>query len=467
MLAADMPGSVELTDLDRAMLGGARGPAAAVAMRILTTMAGVYGAERLLDIEGAHIDGCLYHGDSGVDFAELLVAGNARVRVPTTLNVGGLDLLHPEEFAGTAERRAKALRLMECYEEMGCRTIWTCAPYQTTPRPAFGQQVAWAESNAIVFANSVLGARTHRYGDFIDICAAITGRAPAVGLHLEENRRGQVVFDLRSLPRPLRSASWLLPAIGYLVGERCANRVPVLLGLEEADEDGLKALGAAAASSGAVALFHAVGITPEAPTLEAALGGEEAEEWVEVGAADLRAGLRRLSTVAAAAPAASHPGTPSLDSRRGSTGPDPASTTGDGPELASDSPALPIDVVALGSPHFSPREFAELLPLVRRHPPARSVEFVVCTNRFSLDFLASSGELDRLRALGVRVVVDTCVVVAPILRTPPGGVLMTNSGKFAHYAPGNVGFDVVFGSLSECVRSAHAGRLRRDAELWP
>ena len=438
MPAPDMPGTVELADLDRRMLSGDCGEAAATAMRILVTMAGVYGARRLLDIEGAHIDGCLYHGDSGVDFAEMLVAGGARVRVPTTLNVGGLDLLHPEEFAGTAERRAKALRLMECYEEMGCRTIWTCAPYQTTPRPAFGQQVAWAESNAIVFANSVLGARTHRYGDFIDICAAITGRAPAVGLHLEENRRGQVVFDLRSLPRSLRAASWLLPAIGYLVGERCANRVPVLLGLEKADEDGLKALGAAAASSGAVALFHAVGITPEAPTLEAALGGRDAEEWVEVTASDLRAALRRLSTAPGAA-------APDAEGRG----------------------ELRIDVVALGSPHFSPREFAELLPLVERHPPAGSVEFVVCTNRVSLDVLERNGDLERLRGHGVRVVVDTCVVVAPILRTPAGGILMTNSGKFAHYAPGNVGFDVVFGSLAECVRSAHAGRLRRDPELWP
>lgn len=438
MNGVDVPGSVELTNVDRAMLAGAYGEAAAVAMRILVAMAGVYGARRLLDIEGAHIDGCLYHGDSGVDFAELLVAGGGRVRVPTTLNVGGLDLLHPEQFAGTDERRAKARRLMECYEEMGCRAIWTCAPYQTTPRPEFGQQVAWAESNAIVFANSVLGARTHRYGDFIDICAAITGRAPAVGLHLEENRRGQVVFDLRSLPRSLTAASWLLPAIGYLVGKRCGNRVPVLLGLEEADEDGLKALGAAAASSGAVALFHVVGTTPEAPTLEAALGGRDAEEWIEVTLEDLRAGLRSLST----APGAVEPG-------------------------GGDQGELSIDVVALGSPHFSPREFARLVPLVKRHPPAESVEFVVCTNRFSLDSLERSGDLERLRALGVRVVVDTCVVVAPILRAPAGGVLMTNSGKFAHYAPGNVGFDVVFGSLSECVRSAHEGRLRRDPELWP
>ncbi len=429
------------------MLGGADGEAAAVAMRILVTMAGVYGAERLLDIEGAHIDGCLYHGDSGLDFAELLVAGGARVRVPATVNVGGLDLLHPEEFAGTAERRAKALRLMECYGEMGCRTIWTCAPYQTTPRPEFGQQVAWAESNAIVFANSVLGARTHRYGDFLDICAAVTGRAPAAGLHLEENRRGQIVFDLRSLPRSLAAASWLLPAIGYLVGERCGSRIPVLLGLEQADEDGLKALGAAAASSGAVALFHAVGITPEAPTLDAALGGGAAEEWIDVGVADLRAGLRSLSTVPAATAEAGTDADADAGDRQG------------GP--------LQIDVVALGSPHFSPREFAELLPLVERFPPAAGVEFVVCTNRLSLHDLERRGKLERLRALGVRVVVDTCVVVAPILRTPAGGVLMTNSGKFAHYAPGNIGFDVVFGSLVECVRSAHGGRLWRDPKLWP
>lgn len=469
MAAATTPETVELTDRDRAMLAVDCGEAAAVAMRILVTMAGVYGAERLLDIEGAHIDGCLYHGDSGVDFAELLVAGGARVCVPTTLNVGGLDLLHPEEFAGTAERRAKALRLMECYEEMGCRTIWTCAPYQTTHRPSFGQQVAWAESNAIVFANSVLGARTHRYGDFIDICAAITGRAPAVGLHLEENRRGQVVFDLRSLPRALRSASWLLPAIGYLVGERCGNRIPVLLGLEQADEDGLKALGAAAASSGAVALFHAVGITPEAPTLEAALGsrgpelgGGAAAEWIEVTTVDLKAALRRLSTVADVAPPGGEAAAqaPPGSRRPARPGAEPASVNGRARDLA-------IDVVALGSPHFSPREFRELLPLVERRPPSAGVEFVVCTNRLSLDFLEREGALERLHSLGVRVVVDTCVVVAPILRTPAGGVLMTNSGKFAHYAPGNVGFDVVFGSLAECVRSAQAGRLWRDPELWP
>ena len=305
MAAPDPFETVELTDLDRAMLSGDHGEAAAVAMRILVAMAGVYGADRLLDIEGAHIDGCLYHGDSGVDFAELLVAGGARVRVPTTLNVGGLDLLHPEEFAGAAERRAKALRLMECYEEMGCRTIWRPArptrrhPGRRSGSRSPGPRATRSCSRTPCWARALTGTETS---------STSAPRSPAGrrrwGCTWRRTVRGQVVFDFRSLPRSLTSASWLLPAIGYVVGERCANRVPVLLGLENAHEDGLKALGAAAASSGAVALFHAVGITPEAPTLEAALGfrdpergGVEAEEWIEITADDLRAGLRRLSTV--------------------------------------------------------------------------------------------------------------------------------------------------------------------------
>ncbi|MDX1687771.1 MAG: aconitase X, partial [Candidatus Promineifilaceae bacterium] len=281
--------ALELTERDSAMLAGEEGPAVQMAMRILTTMAGVYGAERLLDIESAHIDGCLYHGLSGLEFAERLVEGGAQVRVPTTLNVGAVDLMHPEHFRGTAEQAQRAQALMEAYRSMGCLPIWTCAPYQTEQRPAFGTQIAWAESNAIVFANSVLGARTNRYGDFIDICAALTGRAPAVGLHLEENRRGQVLFRLTGIPEHLLYEDVLFPVLGYLIGARSGTSVPVIEGLSpETTEDQLKALGAAAASSGAVALFHAVGVTPEAETLDDAFHGGEPERTVAVTLDDLR-----------------------------------------------------------------------------------------------------------------------------------------------------------------------------------
>ena len=421
---------MELTTKDQAMLNGEFGDAARISMRILMTMGKVYGAERMLDIESAHIDGCLYHGDSGIDFAQKLVDGGAKVAVPSTLNVGAIDLMHPDQFAGTEEQAAKARRLMALYQEMGCQPIWTCAPYQTTQRPALGQQIAWAESNAIVFANSVLGARTNRYGDFIDICAAITGRAPDVGLHQVENRRGEVVYDLSAIPAQLLREDVFYPVLGYLIGSRSASRIPVIVGLPaDCTEDQLKALGAASASSGAVALFHVVGVTPEAPTLEEALQHQPAAETINVSLEDVRQTLGRLSTT-------------------------------------DDRPGQPVDVVALGSPHLSLPEFEQLLPLLRETPPHAKTEFICCTHRLVLAGLQKRGWLDELRDLGVRVIVDTCVVVTPIVRSAAGGNLMTNSGKFAHYTPGNIGFQVIFGSTEECVRSAAQGKVWRDGSLW-
>ena len=417
---------IQLSTRDEALLHGAEGSATRMAMSILVTMAGVYGAKRLLDVEMAHIDGCLYHGISGLEFAERLVAGGARVRIPTTLNVGAVDLVHRDNFQGVPEEEERGRRLMECYESMGCNAIWTCAPYQQMPRPSLGQQIAWAESNAIVFANSVLGARTNRYGDFIDICAAITGRAPAVGLHLDEPRLGQVVFYLDDVPDRLLEEDAFYPVLGYLVGSKVGNRIPVIVGLpSETSEDQLKAFGAAAASAGAVALFHAVGRTPEAPTLAAALGGRTPHKEIH----------------------------PTVDQLRNTL------------DLLSTSPDGPIDVVALGSPHFSLGEFEQLVPLLDAFPPSPQVELIVCTSRLVLWQLEKRKWRKALEEMGVRLVVDTCVVVTPIIHKS-GGVLMTNSGKFAHYTPGNIGFGVVFGSLQECIRSASRGRVWRDPELW-
>ncbi len=417
---------LNLTQKDNAMLAGEMGAAVQMAMRILTTMARVYGAERLLDIEAAHIDGCLYHGDSGIEFAQRLVDGGAQVCVPTTLNVGAIDLLHPDQFQGTAVQAQRAAQLMNLYQQMGCHPLWTCTPYQTSYRPAFGAQIAWAESNAIVFANSVLGARTNRYGDFIDICAALTGRVPAAGLHLTENRRGQLLFQLQNIPDKLLAEDVFYPVLGYFLGQHSGDKIPVIEGLPpEVTEDQLKALGAAAASSGSAAMFHAIGVTPEAPTLAEALHHQPPEAVVPVTLADLRRTREQLST----------------------------------------APDGRIQVVALGSPHYSPAEFAQLMPLLAQHPIHPDVEFIVCTNRIVLAELQKRGWLDELQQAGVRLVVDTCVVVAPITRSK-GGVLMTNSGKFAHYSPGNIGLDVVYGSLEECVRSAVLGRVWRDEGLW-
>ena len=182
------------------MADGDGGPAQALAMSILVRMADVYGATELMDISQAHIDSTIYLGDATLEFAERLASLGARVAVPTSLNVSGVDECGWKDWAVKPEWAAKAARQMLAYERMGAVPTWTCAPYQTHMRPVFGQQIAWGESNAISFANSVIGARTERYPDLLDICCAITGRVPAVGLHLTENRGGQM------LPAPHRRA---------------------------------------------------------------------------------------------------------------------------------------------------------------------------------------------------------------------------------------------------------------------
>ena len=415
-----------LTDDDRALLAGASGSGAQLAMRLVVELAEAVGARSLRDVSAAHIDGCLYHGRAALDFAERLVGGGASVSVPTTLNVGSLDLLHPDLFRGGDASRRRARALMAAYQRLGCEPTWTCAPYLLESRPAMGDQVAFGESNAIAFVNSVLGARTERYGDFIDACAAITGRVPDFGLHREENRRGELVFDLAGLPDELLLSDVLFPVLGHLIGRRSASRIPVVLGLPPTtSEDQLKAFGAAAASSGSVALFHAVGLTPEAPSLEQALGGRADVERVEVTAQALRQARDELTS----------------------------------------TPATTIEAVSLGTPHASLSELRELAELIAGERVSESVELYVSTGRQNLAPLEADGALTSLESAGVTVLVDTCTYVTPILRSRRGPV-MTNSGKWAYYAPANLGVEVIFGSLRECVRSAITGRLWRDPALW-
>jgi predicted aconitase len=348
----------------------------------------------------------------------------ARVRVPTTLNVGSLDLLHPGLVRdGTPDEHEVAVggrALMDAYVALGARPTWTCAPYQLDSRPGLGSHVAWAESNAIAFCNSVLGARTDRYGDFLDICAAITGRAPHAGLHTDEARLGQVLVDCTSIPERVLRLDVTASLLGYLVGAEVGTRNPVLTGLpSDTTEDFLKAFGAAAASSGGVAMFHVVGVTPEAATVEAAFGARVPDASVRLTSDDLVQARRELTTA------------------RGAD----------------------LDVVSIGTPHASVDEIAALAGLLSTGPPIDSaVDFYVSTGRSVLAEAERLGHRETLEVSGIRIVVDTCTYVTSILR-PSARVAMTNSGKWAHYAPGNLGVDVVIGSLEECVSSARAGRV--------
>jgi predicted aconitase len=413
--------NLELEPGDRAILDGEHGEGAALAMRLVVKMAEVAEAPRLRDITQAHIDSCLYHGQAGLDFAERLLAGGAALSVPATLNVSSLDLLHPELVRLDDDTRDRAKRLMDAYVAMGCRPTWTCAPYQLPPRPAFGEHVAWAESNAIVFANSVLGARTNRYGDFIDICAAITGRVPDSGLHTDARRRATLLVRLEGLSDELLDAELLYPVLGHLLGRLAGSEVAAIEGLaSNTSEDRLKALGAAAASSGSVALFHAIGVTPEATTWDAVAGMGAREEVVAL--TDLRAAHDELSRVPVGAE---------------------------------------IGAVSVGTPHASEAELRRLAGLVSEARPR--VPFYVNTGRAQL---AAIGDVaGDLAEAGVTVVTDTCTYITPVLRDIAAPV-MTDSGKWAWYAPSNLGVEVALGSLEDCVRSSAVGIVIRDGSLW-
>ncbi|HEX9977021.1 MAG TPA: aconitase X catalytic domain-containing protein [Acidimicrobiia bacterium] len=418
--------ALALTDRDREMAAGEHGRAPATAMRIITRVAEADQAARLIDVTSAHVDSCLYHGEAGLDFAERLAAAGGRVVVPTTLNVSSLDLLHPHLVHADERLVDRGRRMMAAYTAMGGTPTWTCAPYQTMHRPGLGEHVAWAESNAVVFANSVLGARTDRYGDFIDVCAALTGRVPEAGLHLDRNRRARALFRLIGIPDRLAASEVLYPVLGHLIGRQTGTRVPAITGLPSGvSEDSLKALGAAAASSGGVGMFHAVGTTPEAPTLEVALGGADPDMVIDVDVAALRVARDELTTDAA--------GT--------------------------------LTAVSVGTPHFSQEEFRALARLVAGGVVASGIEFYVNTSREVLAAAAAEGTVHSLRSAGIEIVTDTCTYITPILHTR-GGVVMTNSGKWAWYAPANIGVQVAFGSLEDCVASAMTGRITRDEAVW-
>lgn len=427
-MAGTASGGLTLSERDRATLAGKAGPAPKLAMRVLVRMAEVRGAEKLMAVEGAHIDSTIYVGDAGLEFAERLAGLGARVVVPSTLNVSGVDEFHWREWAVPTEWAAKATRQMRAYAAMGTIPTWTCAPYQTPHLPRFGQQIAWGESNAVAFANSVLGARTERYPDLLDICCAITGRVPAVGLHLDENRLATRELRLVGIPETLAGADDFYPVLGHLLGPWAEDEPAVITGLPVVpDEDQLKALGAAAASSGAVALFHIPGVTPEAPTVEAALGGRAPREVRRIGVAELAAARRELTT----------------------------RTDG------------PLDLVVLGSPHFSFDEIRKLAAVLDAEGGEARCPFLVTTSRAVRDLAERAGLLAPLVAFGGQVTVDTCILATPMLAEQDGPRrLMTNSAKYAWYSPGLLEAEVAFGSLEECVASARAGEIVRRPGPW-
>ena len=422
--AAEAHASIELTEHDRALLAGSYGKAAQVAMQVVLRMAQIQGATQLVDITQAHIDGCIYTGPASLRFAQQLVAWGAKVRVPTTLNSISVDQRRWRELGIDPALGVPASALGDAYMAMGAQLSFTCAPYLLDSAPKAGEQIVWAESNAVVYANSVLGARTLKYPDYLDICIALTGRAPLIGCHLEDQRKARLQIELPTLGN-LDDAFY--PLLGYHIGALAGSRIPLILGLKQQhpDLDNLKAFGAAFATTSAAPLFHIAGVTPEALDPAQVLDGPL--PVIKVSLEDLLLSWHELNSAR-----------------------DPQ-----------------VDVVSLGNPHFSLSEFAQLARLCqgrKRHP---DVVLAITCGRAVLEQARAAGHVGVLEAFGAVIVSDTCwcMLGEPVI-PPAARNLMTNSGKYAHYAPGLVGRKVHFASLAECVDAACSATASGRLPAW-
>ncbi|NWA05781.1 cis-3-hydroxy-L-proline dehydratase [Pseudomonas gingeri] len=419
-------GSVELSEHDLALLEGQYGKAAQIAMQIVLQMAELQGAPSLLDVTQAHIDGCIYTGPASLRFAEQLVQWGARVRVPTTLNSISVDQRRWRELGVDPALGEPASALGTAYMAMGAQLSYTCAPYLLDSAPKAGEQIVWAESNAVVYANSVLGAWTQKYPDYLDICIALTGRAPLTGCHLAEQRKARLEIEVPPVGE-LDDAFY--PLLGYHIGALSGSRIPLVRGLELANPslDDLKAFGAAFATTSAAPLFHIAGVTPEALDPLQVLEPGQSLPLQRISPQDLLGSWRELNSAR-----------------------EPR-----------------VDVVSLGNPHFSLSEFAHLARLCRGRHKHPDVVLAITCGRAVLEQARAAGHIAAIEAFGATLITDTCwcMVGEPVI-PPAARTLMTNSGKYAHYAPGLVGRTVHFASLAECVDSACSAQASGNLPAW-
>jgi predicted aconitase/predicted aconitase with swiveling domain len=411
-----------LTERDRAILGGEAGAAARTALRIVLRTAALSGATALADVTRVHIDACIYTGPAGLRFAETMRDAGGRVVVPTTLNAISVDERRWRGLGVDPALGVPASALAEAYVAMGARASFTCAPYVLDAPPGRGELIAWSESNAVAYANSVLAARTAKTPDLLDLCIALTGRAPLSGCMVESNRRATLAIAVDQLG-PCDDS--LFPLLGYVVGALARDRIPVVTGLEglAPSPDDLKAFGAAFATTASAPMFHLAGITPEADTL----GRADRLPTARVSRADLLALWQQFNAA---------------------TEPD-------------------VDLVCLGSPHLSVAELRRLGDLCRGRRKARATAITATCGRDTLARAEAEGIAAELRAFGVELLTDTCwcMIGEPVIPLEARR-LMTNSGKYAHYGPGLVGRQVRFAGLEACVEAACRGALPVTPPAW-
>ena len=411
---------IHLSNSDKKMLAGVNGEATKIAMEVLCLMAAAQNADKLIDVSRGHIDGCILAHDANLHFAEKMLDMGANVIIPTTINAISVDRENWKSQGVAPDLGGKASRLADAYVKMGAYPTFTCAPYLLDEKPSKGEVIGWSESNAVIYANSVIGARTQKHPDYLDLFIAMTGRTPHTGVYLEKNR--QPVCEIQvALPSNFDDAIW--PMIGWLAGHKSPNGIPVLNGLEDIliSNDDLKALCAAFGTTSAAPMIHIKGHTPESE-----LQSAKDVKYTTIMPIDLLNLWQNFNT--------------------GNN---------------------KIDLVAIGSPHASTSECLKFLELLEENNERVTVPTILTIGRETLSNLDRQGSLNKLSKLGVQVIPDICwcSITEPVF-PPKAKSLLTNSGKYAHYGEGLTGRNVRFGSLSDCALAAMTGYVDDEFPDW-
>ena len=411
---------MRLSNSDKKMLAGDNGEATKIAMEVLCLMAAAQNADELIDVSRGHIDGCILAHDANLHFAEKMLDMGASVIIPTTINAISVDRENWKSQGVAPDLGGKASRLADAYVKMGAYPTFTCAPYLLNSIPVKGEAIGWSESNAVIYANSVIGARTQKHPDYLDLFIAMTGRTPNTGVYLEENRKPVCEIQV-TLPLNFDDAIW--PMIGWLAGHKSPNGIPVLNGLENIsiNNDALKALCAAFGTTSAAPMLHIKGHTPEGKLSTI----EDAKSKI-IMPSDLYDLWQNFNT--------------------GNN---------------------KIDLVAIGSPHASTSECLKFLEFLMDKNEVVNVPTILTVGRETLAKLEEQGHLNQLTKLGVQVVPDICwcSITEPIFPSKTQ-TLVTNSGKYAHYGKGLTGRNVRFGSLENCASASINGYVDDDFPQW-
>ena len=394
-----------LTEKEQKMLNGEEGYAVKKSMEILAALGDIYGAERLIKVGSVQVAGVSYHnlGDAGLEFLNEL-AKDGKVKVLTTLNPAGMDLENWKNLGISPEFAEKQNLVIDAFERMGILISCTCTPYLIGNLPRYGEHIAWSESSAVTFANSVIGAKTNREGGPSALAAAFVGKTPCYGLHLDENRVPDIHVHVNAGLTKL--SDW--GALGYSIGKKAENKIPYITGIKDAELDELKSFCASVVTYGAKPLFYMQGITPSAEK------HQPPKEKVTIEDKDIKEAYENIN-----------------------------------------DEVTDIDLVCIGCPHCSIKEIAEIAELLKDKKISPSTEFWVATSRFAKQLADKRGYTEMIERAGGKFACDTCMAVAPLKGRFRS--VATTSAKGCYYSRQN-SMKTKMGSIEECVEAAVTGK---------